>query len=144
LQLVVGLPCQSPAKCRAHQRHLVAAHQAPASIRRRIRSDGHYLALDPNLKFAYSAPVSAYPHRKTPPSTSESCVCSNEQKIEVGVTFPYLPRHKTRHERQSHLQHSSFIQVSQSKSGPVMIICFKSLIYFYVVKFNINIDQELQ
>jgi len=44
-----------------------AAHQAPASIRRWIISDDGYLTLDPNLKFAYSALIDAYLHRKTPP-----------------------------------------------------------------------------
>jgi hypothetical protein len=42
------------------------------------------------------------------------------------------------------LQHSSFIQVGQSKFGSAPIICFKTLIYFYVAQFNININQEFE
>jgi hypothetical protein len=65
LQLGVGPLCQSPKKDRTRQGHPVAVHQAPASIRCRIKSDDGYLALDPNLKIANSTLIDAYPHWET-------------------------------------------------------------------------------
>jgi hypothetical protein len=64
LQLIVGPACHSPTKGRTHQRHSIASHQTPASIRRWIKSDEGYLALNPNLKIADSALTDAFPHWK--------------------------------------------------------------------------------
>ncbi len=142
LQLVVWPPGQSPTKGRTHQGQPIAAHQAPASIGRWIKSDGGDLVFDPNFKFTYSAPVWAYRHRKTPPSNIRKLRVLERAKDRGWSNVSYPPRHQRCRRRQCRLQHSGFVQDSQNKSDQSAIFCFKSLTHLYVALIYINIDQE--
>jgi hypothetical protein len=143
-QLIVGPPCQSPTQCRTHQRHSIASHQTPASIRRWIKSDEGYRVLDPDLKFAYSALIDAYSHWKIALLNNGKLRGRERAKHRDWHDISMSPRCESSHMRQSHLQHSCSMQVSQNKIGLVTDFYLDNLTYFYVYLVNIDTDQEFQ